>query len=425
MAVEAALNCLEDFDRERIDGVLFASTSSPYREKQGAALIAAVADLKKDIITGDYANTLRAGTSAFRAALASVKSGEAGNILVTAADNRLPYPRSGFEQAFGDAAAALMIGDEDVAVEIEDSYSLSDELTDIWRTDDSKYVQNWEDRWVLMHGVSANTVTAVSGLMEKNDLKPGDFNRAVIFAPDVRTHQGLMRRLGFKPEQVQDPLLNNVGNAGAAHSILMLAAALEDAKPGDRLIWSSYGDGADAFILRITDRIERLQNRRSVKRHLESRKELSSYEKYLSYRELLDKPDQAGFRGGSSATAMWRTRNWVLSLHGSKCRQCGLITFPIQRVCYQCMSKDDYEEVRMYDKKAKLFTYSLDNLAGGIDPPLVQACLDFEGGGRMYCVMTDVDASTVDVDMPLEMTFRMIHKGAGFNNYFWKCRPPR
>ena len=85
----------------------------------------------------------------------------------------------------------------------------------------------------------------------------------------------------------------------------------------------------------------------------------------------------------------------------------------------------DLVEVRMYDKKAKLFTYSLDNLAGGVDPPLVQACLDFEGGGRMYCVMTDVDAWTVDVDMPLEMTFRMIHKGAGFNNYFWKCRPPR
>ncbi len=425
MAVEAGLNCIEGFDREQIDGLLFASTSSPYKEKQGASLIAAVADLKKNIITGDYAHTLRAGTNAFRSALSSVKSGDANNILVTVADNRIPYPKSSFEQGFGDGAAALMLGESDVAVEIEDSYSVSDELTDVWRLEDDRFVQSWEDRWVLMHGVSANTINAVSAIMEKNNLKPGDINRAILYAPDPRTHQGMMRRLGFDSEQIQDPLLNNVGNVGAAHSVLMLVAALEDAQSGDRFIWSSYGDGADAFVLRVTDNIKKLQNRRGVKQHVESKRTLDSYEKYLTYRELIDKPEQAGFRGGSSATAMWRTRNWVLSLHGSKCKQCGLITFPIQRVCYQCMAKDEYDEIRLYDKHATLFTYSLDNLAGGSDPPLVQACLDFEGGGRMYCVMTDVDPSTVEIDMPLEMTFRMIHKGAGFNNYFWKCRPPR
>ena len=101
MAVEAGLNCIEGFDREQIDGLLFASTSSPYKEKQGASLIAAVADLKKNIITGDYAHTLRAGTNAFRSALSSVKSGDANNILVTVADNRIPYPKSSFEQGFG------------------------------------------------------------------------------------------------------------------------------------------------------------------------------------------------------------------------------------------------------------------------------------------------------------------------------------
>ncbi|MEE8567785.1 MAG: hypothetical protein V3S81_04180, partial [Anaerolineales bacterium] len=232
MAVEAGLNCIEGFDREQIDGLLFASTTSPYKEKQGASLIAAVADLKKNIITGDYAQTLRAGTNAFRSALSSVKSGDANNVLVTVADNRLPYPKSSFEQGFGDGAAALMLGESDVAVEIEDSYSVSDELTDIWRLEDDRFVKSWEDRWVLMHGVSANTINAVSAVMEKNNLKPGDFDRAILYAPDARTHQGMMRRLGFDSEQIQDPLLNNVGNAGAAHSVLMLVAALEDAQSG-------------------------------------------------------------------------------------------------------------------------------------------------------------------------------------------------
>src|SRR5262249_24098128 len=47
---------------ERADAVFFATTTSPYIEKQGAATIAAVLDLPHAVRTLDLTDTLRAGT---------------------------------------------------------------------------------------------------------------------------------------------------------------------------------------------------------------------------------------------------------------------------------------------------------------------------------------------------------------------------
>jgi 3-hydroxy-3-methylglutaryl CoA synthase len=62
-------DCLRGIDRATIGGVLFASTSHPYKEKQGASLIAKALDLRRDVATADFAGSLRAGTTALRAAL--------------------------------------------------------------------------------------------------------------------------------------------------------------------------------------------------------------------------------------------------------------------------------------------------------------------------------------------------------------------
>jgi uncharacterized OB-fold protein len=64
-------------------------------------------------------------------------------------------------------------------------------------------------------------------------------------------------------------------------------------------------------------------------------------------------------------------------------------------------------------------------LAGGMDPPVVQVVLEFDDGTRMYCAMTDRDPDEVEIGMRVEMTFRKLHEGSGFNNYFWKCKPLR
>jgi 3-hydroxy-3-methylglutaryl CoA synthase len=430
MSIEAAVDCSAGLEREEIDGLYFASTTSPYKEKECSTLVAMATDLKPEIITADFANSLTAGTAALRAALDAVVSGSARQILVTASDCRLGYPGSNYEQTFGDAAVALLISNTDEpAVVVESSYSLSNELYDVWRLDKDIYVQSWEDRFIIEHGYIENMERAISGLLQKKTLSIQDISKAVLYAPTLRAQQRLARRLGFDVNmQLQDLLINNLGITGCAHALLMLVAALEEAKAGDKILVASYGSGCDAFLLSVTEQIEKVKdNRRAVKGFLDSKRPLPSYVKYLSYRGLLDPKPGEPVRLFPAATTSWRERNWAIRMHSSKCKNCGTVAFPIERICYKCRSKDNYEEVRLSDCKARVFTFTLDNLAGRSDDPTIpQVGVEFDyQNTRTYLPMTDCDPSQVTVDMPVEMTFRRLYEGAGMYNYFWKCRPVR
>ena len=430
MATEAAIDCLAGWQREKVDGLYFASTTSPYKEKECSTLAAMATDLRPDIITADFGNSLRAATQAFRAAVDAVISGSASQVLVTASDCRIGYPRSNFEQIFGDASAALLISNTaKPAVIVEGSHSISNELYDVWRLDKDIYVQSWEERFVIEHGYTENMEKAIAGLLHKNALSVKDITTAVLYAPTSRAQQGLARRLGFDIRtQLQDLLIDNVGIAGCAHALLMLVAALQEAKTGDRILVASYGSGCDAFLLSVTEEIEKVKgNRRRVKGYLNSKKPLSSYARYLSYKGLLEPQPGEPFRLFPAATTSWRERNWAIRMHASKCKNCGTVTFPIERVCYNCRSKDNFEEVRLSDKRARVFTFTLDNLAGGSDDPTVpQTGVEFDyENTRTYLPMTDCDPSDVKIDMPVELTFRRMYEGAGMYNYFWKCRPVR
>jgi 3-hydroxy-3-methylglutaryl CoA synthase len=92
MAVEAGNNCLHGIDREDVDGLFLASTTTPYKEKQCASLVAEALDLKRSTMTADFTNSLRAGTIAIRAALDAIAAGTARKVLVVAADCRLGHP---------------------------------------------------------------------------------------------------------------------------------------------------------------------------------------------------------------------------------------------------------------------------------------------------------------------------------------------
>src|SRR5713101_2012189 len=108
MAMAAAIDCLRGIDRASVDGVLFASTSYAFKEKQGAALVARALDLRRDVMTTDVGDSLRAGTTALRSALDAVKAGSAGRVLVVASETRMAAPRSALEANLGDGAAAFL-----------------------------------------------------------------------------------------------------------------------------------------------------------------------------------------------------------------------------------------------------------------------------------------------------------------------------
>lgn len=426
MAVEAALNCINEKDRNKIDAVFFSSTTSPYLEKMNAAVIATAADLRSDILTADYANSLRSSIAALRAALDAVKSQSAGAVLATAADCRLAYPKSDQEQAFGDGAAAVWVGNEDLAATYEGAYAVSNDMMDVWRNPEDRFIKQWEGRFILGEGYTAQMKAAVKGILKKYNLKPENIARVILPAPDARTHQGLVKSLGFTADQAVDPLLTTVGFCGAAHPIMMLSCALEQAKPGDLLLLAAYGDGADALLFKATDAVSNNAPAKTMASFIQNKMMFSSYARFLSYRGILDAQPGEPFRLIPSATATWRETKSSIRLHAGKCKSCGTAAYPIQRICYTCRSKDDYEEIRLSDKKASVFTFTRDNLAGRSDDPvLIQTVAEFDGNIRFYGLMTDFDPSETKIGMRVEPTFRRLYEGAGFHNYFWKLRPTR
>src|SRR5512132_1668424 len=118
MAIAAAIDCLRGFDRASVDGVSFASTSYAFKEKQGAAIVAKALDLRRDVLTADLGDSLRAGTTALRTAVDSVKAGSARRVLVVAGETRMAAPRTALEANLGDGAAAFLIDGDDVAAAI-------------------------------------------------------------------------------------------------------------------------------------------------------------------------------------------------------------------------------------------------------------------------------------------------------------------
>jgi len=426
MAVAAATDCLRGIDRASIGGVLFASTSYPFKEKQGASVIAKALDLGRSIITADFGGSLRAGTTALRAGLDSVKAGTAKNVLVVASDCRMAAPRSALERSVGDGAAALLIGDTNVAAEVDAQFTLADEIIDVWRTDRDAFVHTWEDRFVVEQGYRNVMVEAVKGLFEKTGRSAKDFTKAVLYGPDARSHAAAAKQLGFEPKtQVQDAAFGRLGNTGAAFALMQLVAALENAKPGDTLLLASYGDGADAFALRVSDGIKRLADRRGVRWHLERRSELGDYDKFLRFRHLEASEHDRRAGSGVSATIHFRDRNEDISFHGQRCRKCGQEQFPFQRVCFSCYARDEFDEVRLSDRTGRVLSHTFDFFAGSPDPPLIVTMIEAEGGARLYLQMTDASPKEAKLDLPVEFTFRKIHEFGGTPNYFWKCTPVR
>jgi 3-hydroxy-3-methylglutaryl CoA synthase len=432
MAVSASIDCLKGIDPKTIDAVFLATTTAPYTERLNANVVANALDVRRDARNADFANCLRAGVTALLSAMDAVNSGSLKNVLVAISDMRMGGAGGEDEQALGDGAAAFLVGNDGVAVEVEGVYTLSDDMVDYWRVTGDNLIRSWEDRFGRDAGYTVTPIEAAKGLMKKLSLTPKDITKACIYGANTRAQSGLATAMGFAPQQIQDPLLDNVGNTGTALAPMILVSALENAKPGERFMLINWGNGCDAIVFKATNAITKVGERRGIKRHLNMRGELENYGKYLRWRNMVAlAPLSRPAAGSVSMSAEWRERKLGLPLYGVKCLKCGTVQLYMRgtsmraRVCLQCQAKDNFEPYRFADKRGKVVSFSHDYLGGGIDPPATRTVVDFEGGGRGLFDMVDRDPAECKVGMNVEMTFRKVGSPPGSNVYFWKCKPVR
>ena len=325
MAVAAAKDCLRGKTRDKVDGLYFATTSQTYSLRQNAGIIAAALDLNTNNRTADFTDSTKSGTAAMLAAADAISSGSLNNCLVCAADCRVSKIGSNGDYTYGDGAASFLLGKDDVIANIEGSFSTSHDFVDRRRLEGERLEHMWEERFIRDAGYMKFIPEAVMGLVKKYNLNIKDFSKVIYACAFTGAHAALGKTLGLAPEQVQEPLLMTVGDTGVAQPLMMLVAALEDAKPGDKIMVVSFGQGCDAFYLTVTDKITRIKDKKAIKRNLANKVALGSYEKYLAFRKLM--PCEIGIRGEetifTSFSIISRENREIYGMVGSKCKKCG------------------------------------------------------------------------------------------------------
>ena len=387
MAVDAARACLKDRPRDGIDLLIFATTTYAFDEKQGAALIAAVLGLPKEVRTVDIGHSLRGGAQALVLTDDAVQSGRARSALVVVADCRMGAPGSELERSGGDAAVAFLIGNDGIAARLTAVASHTEEIVDTWRRNGDRFTHGWEERFTSQYGVQEPAAAAAAKLPPP---PPGTARRWATSAPNTRMQAGLARAMGTA--DMVSGLFDTVGYCGAAQAPLF---TVEQAR------------GASAVADAVADRIAVP----SLAAYRRARK--------LDATEYPPVDDQ-----GISATIHFRERAEDLRLQGQRC-QCGEPQFPRQRVCIRCGAKDRFTPEDFAEAGGTLVTYTLDAFFPAPTPPTAVGVVQVNRGPRIYMQLAGLPQDGPTLGMPLRFAFRRIHDAGQRPNYFWKALPER
>jgi len=424
MAVEAARDCLAGRDRSAIGQLMLASTTHPYDDRQNAGIVANALNLPSALAVLDVTGSQRSGTSALATALASANGAE---ILVTVGEHRRAKAASPQEMHYGDGAAALLVGKGRPVARLLAAHSETVDFVDHFRGADAEHDYAWEERWIRDEGYMKIVPRALEAVLKAAGAKPESVTHFCMPCTLSRVVPAIAKRAGIAENAVRDTLGAVCGDTGAAHPLLMLVHALQDAKPGERILVASFGQGCDALLFEVTDALAQLAARRGVKGALARRKEEPNYSKFLAFNDhvVLERGMRSETDKSTPLTTLYRNRDMVTGLVGGKCRSCGTLQFPKGRYCVnpKCNALDSQDPHAFSDVPASVMSYTADSLTYSPSPPHYYGMVQFEGGGRMMADFTDIDS--VEVGMSMRMMFRIkeYDPARSFVRYFWKAAP--
>ena len=427
MGVEAARDCLTGVERGMLTQLVLASSTLPFDDRQNAGVVANALQLKSALRSMDQAGSQRAGSTALAAALDGAAA--SGLTLVVASDARKSKAGSVQEMHYGDGAAAMLVGHGEPVAKLIASHSETVDFVHQYRMHDRHHDYAWEERWVRDEGYLKIVPRAVEALLKRCSVDATTITHFCMPGTLSRIAAAVAKRCGFNEGAVRDNLAAVCGDTGVAHPLLLLAAALEDARPGDRILLAAFGEGCDALLFEVTPAIAKASARRGVKGALAARREDGNYMRYLSFNGLLDM--ERGMRAEpdkpTQITVLYRNRDMIQGLVGGKCRKCGTVQYPRQRYCVnpECNSLDSQDDYAFSERSGTVMSYTADSLTYSPDPPTYFGMVQFDGGGRMLMDFSEVEAGKIDVGLPVRLAFRIKDTDAmrGFVRYFWKATP--
>lgn len=431
LAVAAARDCLGPAeDRRHVRSIFLASDTLPFAERLNAGVVAGALLLEEDIEAVDLGGSQRAGLSALVQAVARVKAG-GGSALVLAADNRKTRPGSAQELEYGDAAAALLVGDDQVLAEVLGAGTVTADFVDHFRAAGQDMDYTWEERWVRDEGISKLAPRAVAAALREAGVQPAEVDHFIFPSGFSKMDVQLAKACGLRAEAVVDAQFDQIGDSGLPHGLLMLAQVLERAKPGQLIVVAQFGSGAQALVFRTTEAIGSFRPARGVSEWIARGVEERNYTKFLSFKGQLQL--ERGMRGEqdkkTALSTAWRHRTALLGLVAGRCEVTGSVHFPPSRLSYDQGKplQDTQKPYKLADRPAKVLSWSAETLSYHPAPPHHYGQIDFEGGGRILMDFTDLDVGEVESGTAMEMVFRIkdTDDRRHFTRYFWKATPTR
>ncbi len=266
MSIEAARNAVAraGIDPGELRAVWVGSESHPYAVKPSSTLVAEAIGAGPSIQAGDWEFACKAGSEALVAAVAMVGAGMGDYALAIGMDTAQGKPGDALEYTAASGGAAYIVGPaENALAVIQASYSYVTDTPDFWRRAHQIYPEHGQ-RFTGEPAYFQHVTSAAKTLMEEMGTTPADYAFAVFHQPNAKFPERAGQLLGFSPEQIKAGLLSPViGNTYAGSSLIGLTAVLDVAKPGDRVLVTSYGSGAgsDSFDILVTDKIEARRDR--------------------------------------------------------------------------------------------------------------------------------------------------------------------
>jgi hydroxymethylglutaryl-CoA synthase len=408
--------------------LLFSTPAPAYFDKTNATTVHAALGLPAAVAAYDACGSPRSAVGALASALALGRQAPA---LAVLADLRTGLAGGTDERDGGDGAAAFVCGADGVVAELVAHRSASEEFLDRWRGPDEQASHQWEERFGEEVYVPL-AVETFGGALEEAKIEAGDLDHVIVTGLHARAVRSAAGRLGVRDEARAPDLTASVGNLGAAHAGVSLADVLDRAAPGQRVAVVVLADGADVLVLETTDALADGQRRRTeagvptVADQIASARGELPYTRFLSWRgQLRREPPRRPDPERPGAPTMWRSEGWKYAFDASRCTECGFRHLPPTRVCLRCHAVDRMEPERLADIEGTIATYTVDRLAYSLSPPVVGVVVDFDGGGRYRCEMTDVDPEQLAIGTRVRMTFRRVYTADGVHNYFWKAQPLR
>lgn len=288
LSVEAARHALAraGIDHKKVGALYVGSESHPYVVKPSGTVVAEALDLSTRLMVADFEFACKAGTAAIQVCAGLVKAGMVEYGLAIGADTAQGRPGDALEYTAAAGAAAFVIGKDPLA-KMEGTLSYTTDTSDFWRREGESFPRHGA-RFTGKPAYFKHVVTASKQLMDSLGLKPSDFDWVVLHMPNGKFPTRAAQVLGFPQEKLAPGLVvTRVGNSYSGSSPVGLSAVLDIAKPGQRILMTSYGSGAgsDSFSWVVTDKI------------LERRSKAPSVESYIARKRYVDYGTYVKLRG--------------------------------------------------------------------------------------------------------------------------------